>query len=129
MSKTIVETTPTVFPKADENRTDFAKVLVVGPSGVGKTYLSKTADKDTTGYVNPERKPLSYKGTFKFMGKPKTWPGFLKNIEDYGKNEEITQMIVGSQSMAFEMLHAEMKAAHKGFDIYANYNKEITKYF
>lgn len=128
MSKTIVETAPTTFLKADETRTDFGKILIVGPTGVGKTYLSKTANRDTTGYVNPERKPLSYKGTFKFMGKPKTWNGFLKNIEDYGKNEEITYMIIDSQSMGFEILHAEMKSNFKGFEIYGNYNKEVTKY-
>ena len=128
MSKTIVETAPTVFTKAFD-REDYGKVLVIGPTGNGKSYLSKTANRDTTGYINPERKPLPYKGTFKFTGKPKTWSGFLKNIEDYGKNPEITHMIIDSQSMAFEMLHGEMKANFKGFDIYANYNKEIAKYF
>lgn len=111
------------------NRTFWGKVLVIGQSGNGKSYLSKTADRETTGYINAERQPLPYKGTFKFMGQPKTWSGFMKNLEDFGKKEEIKQIIIDSQSMAFETLHKEMKAAFKGFDIYANYNKEVTRYF
>jgi len=110
-------------------RTFYGKVLVIGPTGNGKSYLSKTADRDTTGYVNIERQPLPYKGTFKNMGQPKTWAGFMKNIEDYSKNDEIKQLIIDSQSMAFDTLHKEMKANHKGFDIYSNYNKEVTRYF
>ena len=128
MSKTIVETAAT-FPKASEDREDYGEVLVVGPSGYGKTFIAKTADKDTTGYINAERKPLSFKASFKFIGRPKSWAGFLRNLEDYGMNPEIKQIFIDSQSMAFEMLHADMKASYKGFDIYANYNKELTKYF
>lgn len=110
-------------------RTFYGKVLIIGPSGYGKSYLSKTADKEKVGYINMERKPLPYKGTFKFMGQPKTWSAFMRNLDDYGKNDEITQIIIDSQSMAFDTLHKEMKANFKGFDIYGNYNKEITRYF
>lgn len=115
--------------KQTEKRTDYGKVLVIGPSGYGKSYLSKTADLESTGYINAERKPLPFKAVFRFMGKPKTWNGFLKNLEDYGANSEVKRIIIDSQSMAFDMLHAEMKANFKGYDIYGNYNKEIAKYF
>jgi energy-coupling factor transporter ATP-binding protein EcfA2 len=114
---------------SEVKRIFYGKVLIIGQTGSGKSYLSKTANKDTTGYINVERQPLPYKGTFKFMGQPRTWAGFMKNLEDYGKNEEITHIIIDSQSMAFDMLHKEMKAAFKGFDIYGNYNKEVTRYF
>mgnify|MGYP003348527033 FL=1 len=112
-----------------KKRLDFGKILVVAPSGYGKTFLSKTADFDKTGFVNSEQKPLPFKGNFKFHGKPKTWAGFLKNIEDFGKNPEITNIIVDSQSMGFDMLHNEMQANFKGFDVYSNYNKQLARYF
>lgn len=124
--KQIVEQLPEVNKGT---RTDYGKVLIIGPSGYGKSYLSKTADYELTGYVNAERKPLPFKAVFKFMGKPKTWAGFLKNIEDYGDNPDIKNVIVDSQSMAFEMLHNEMKNTFKGYDIYSNYNREVNKYF
>ena len=124
--KTIVQKEPS---KVGENRNDYGKVLVIGPSGYGKSYLSKSANPETTGYINVERKPLPFKGQFAFTGKPRTWNGFLKNLEDYGNNPEIKNIIIDSQSMAFDMLHSEMKQSYKGFDIYSNYNKELVKYF
>lgn len=114
--------------KEEEKRVDYGKVLVIGPSGYGKSYLAKTAPQ-TVGYINTERKPLPFKGSFMFTGRPKTWAGFLKNLEDYGNNPEITGIIIDSQSMAFDMLHSEMKQSYKGYDVYSNYNKELTKYF
>ncbi len=124
--KSIVKQEPT---KVGENRTDFGKVLVIGPSGYGKSYLAKSANPETTGYINVERKPLPYKGQFKFTGRPKTWNGFLRNLEDYGSNPEVTHIIIDSQSMAFDMLHKEMKQSYKGFEIYGKYNSELTRYF
>lgn len=110
-------------------RTDFGKILVVAPSGYGKTFLSKTADFEKTGFVNSEQKPLPFKGNFKFHGKPKNWAGFIKNIEDFSKNPDIKNMIIDSQSMGFDMLHNEMQQNFKGFDVYSNYNKQLARYF
>jgi len=124
--KNILEKEPS---KVGENRSDYGKVLIIGPSGYGKSYLSKSANQETTGFINVERKPLPFKGGFTFTGRPKTWNGFLKNLEDYGNNPEIKNIIIDSQSMAFDMLHSEMKQSYKGFDVYSNYNKELVKYF
>jgi len=112
-----------------EERTDYGKVLVIAPSGYGKTFIAKTANPETIGFVNAENKPLSFKANFKFHGKPKNWAGFLKNIEDYGNNPEITQLFIDSQSMAFDTLQAEMKNNFKGYDIYSNYNTQLKRYF
>ena len=126
--KSIVKEEPTKDGE-NEKRIDYGKVLIVGPSGYGKSYLAKTADPETTGYINVERKPLPYKGQFKFTGRPKTWNGFLRNLEDYAKNPEIKAIIIDSQSMSFDMLHKEMKQSYKGFEIYGKYNTELTRYF
>lgn len=111
-----------------KQREDFGKVLVVSPSGYGKTFISKTANYETTGLINSENKPLSFKANFKFHGKPKTWAGFMKNLEDYGNNPEVKNIIIDSQSMALDNLHSEMKQNFKGFDIYANYNTQVKRY-
>lgn len=112
-----------------KKRSDWGKVLVVAPSGYGKSFIGKTANFEKTGLVNSEQKPLPFKGNFKWHGRPKTWGGFLKNVEDYGKNPEILNMLIDSQSMAFDMLHNEMQQNFKGFDVYSNYNKQLAKYF
>ena len=71
MEKTLKEAKVKSEPST---RTYYGKVAIVGPSGTGKTYLSKTAPKETTGYINVERKPLSYKTIpFTYEGRPKNW--------------------------------------------------------
>jgi hypothetical protein len=111
-------------------RSFWGKLAIVGPTGAGKSYLSKTADRDTTGYINMERKPLPFKegGPFKFMGMPKTWASFKDNLEKFGSNPEIKQIIIDSQTMAFNTLNKEMAQNFQGFDVYKNYNRQVYEY-
>lgn len=110
-------------------RTYHGKVAIVGQSGTGKSYLTKTVDKKTTGFINFERKPLPYKSEqFKFEGKPSTWVGFTKNFSDYIANPEINMVIVDSFTMALNTLIKEMSAKYSGFDIYKFYNRAVYEF-
>lgn len=112
-----------------KERLYYGKVAIVGPSGTGKSFLSKTADRKTTGYINMERKPLPYKTEpFKFEGRPKDWSGFMANLKDYGEHSDIQHIIIDSQTMAFNILLKEMSKQYSGFDIYKNYNKNVYEY-
>jgi len=107
-------------------RTYHGKIAIVGQSGTGKSYLSKTADKNTTGFINFERKPLPYKSEpFKHEGRPSTWTGFVKNFNDYVANPEIKTIIIDSFTMALNTLVKEMGGQYSGYDIYKNYNKNV----
>jgi hypothetical protein len=122
-----------VLAKAEEkpksSRLYFGKVAIVGSSGTGKSYMTKTADKSTTGFVHVENKPLPYKTEgFKFEGRPKTWAGFMKNLTDYSTNQAVKNIIIDSQTMAFQMLHTEMQNNFQNWDIPKNYNKEVNRY-
>jgi|688.fasta_scaffold05445_27 hypothetical protein len=114
----------------EKERNYYAKVAIVGQSGTGKSYLSKTADKETTGLINVERKPLPYKSMplFKFEGRPKTWVAFIKNLNDYINNPEVKSIIIDSQTMALNILHNEMGKTFTGYDIYKNFNKAVYDY-
>ncbi len=110
-------------------RTYYGKVAIVGPTGTGKSYMSKTVDKQTTGYINSEQKPLPYKSEpFKFQGRPKTWAAFMKNLKDYGENPEVKRIIIDSQTMAFAILNAEMKKNFTNWDVAKNYNTQVYEY-
>jgi len=111
-------------------RTFYSKIAIVGPTGTGKSYLSKTVDRETTGYINMERKPLPFKdgGQFKHMGMPKNWPSFKANLEKYGADPTIKRIIIDSQTMAFNSLNKEMSVNFTGFDIYKNYNRQVYEY-
>lgn len=107
---------------------EYGKTLILGQSGQGKTFLSKTADRETTGFINVSRKPLSFRGDFKFHGKPKSWAGFLKNFKDYIENDNIEAIIVDDVTMAFDMLLQEAQRNFKGYDIYGHFNKQIPEF-
>lgn len=110
-------------------RTYYAKIAIVGPTGSGKSFLTKTADKITTGFINAENKPLPYKSEpFKYEGKPKTWDGFSKCLKDYGDNVEIENIIIDSQTMAFAILNSQMGKDFTNWDIAKNYNKRVYAY-
>src|SRR5260221_6289309 len=108
---------------------DYYKILLVGQTGKGKTYSFKNMDRLRTGYINPEDKPLMFEEPFKYHAKPRKFAGFIKALQDYGNNPEIDVVVIDSLSSVFEMLVAEMRANFSGFDIWNNYNKQITEMF
>jgi len=83
--------------------------------------------ESTTGFVNAENKPLPIERTFKHYAKPKKFAGALKAIEDYAKNPEIDCIVVDSMSEIFNMLLEEMRVNFRGFDVWDNYNRGISK--
>lgn len=115
--------------KVEGKRTYYAKMAIVGPTGTGKSYLTKTADRLTTGYINSENKPLPYKSEpFKHEIKPKTWVGFMKILKEYAENPEIKSIIIDSQTMAFQILNSEMGKSFSGWDIARHYNRNVYEY-
>lgn len=114
----------------EKKRNYYAKIAIVGPTGTGKSYLTKTANKATTGYINTENKPLPYRAEpFKYEGRPKTWAGFMKNLKDYVENPEVDKIIIDSQTMAFSILNNESQKQFANWDIAKNYNKNVYEYF
>jgi hypothetical protein len=106
---------------------DYYKILIVGQPGKGKTYSFREMDKDKTGFINAESKPLPFEGAFKFHAKPKKFSGAMKAIEDYSKNKDIQVIVVDSLSAIFDMLLEEMRNNFRGFDVWDNYNRSVTK--
>jgi Cdc6-like AAA superfamily ATPase len=107
---------------------DYHKICLVSPPGKGKTYSFRNMSEVTTGFVNAENKPLPFEKSFKQYAKPRKFAGALKAIEDYNKNPEINCIVVDSMSAIFEMLLDEMRANFRGFDVWDNYNRGISKF-
>lgn len=98
-----------------ENR-DFYKILIPGASGKGKTYMFRTMDPNTTGFINVENKPLPFKNNFKYhkritLGSKEA----LDTLVEYAKNPEITSIVFDSFSAYMDLVLSESKAAKKGF--------------
>lgn len=105
----------------------YYKVLLVAQPGSGKTTSAQNLDKNTTGFINVENKPLPFKGDFKHHVVPKNVAGVAQSINDMSKNPEITSIFVDSISAIFDMVLLDCRARLKGFDIWNEYNLTIQK--
>ena len=93
---------------------DYYKVLLVSQSGKGKTYSFRNMNKETTGFINVELKPLPFKGNFKYHGKPTAQGGVFAALKAYNDNKEIDCIVIDSLSAVLDLFLAEAKATKKG---------------
>ena len=107
---------------------DYFKILLVGRSGLGKTYSFRNMDRETTGFVNIENKPLPFKGGFKYHSRPNTMLEAKKALSEYAVNPEIKTIVIDSFSAYIDMLLLEARSTKKGFDVWNFYADEIGKF-
>lgn len=107
---------------------DYYKVLLVSQSGKGKTYSFRNMNRETTGFINVENKPLPFKGNFKYHGKPFATGGVFAALKAYNDNKEIDCIVIDSLSAIFDLFLAEAKATKKGFDIWNYHNELVAKF-
>lgn len=104
------------------------KVLLVGASGRGKTYSFRNMDRNKTGFINVENKPLPFKGTFKHMLGVTKSSDVLTFIASACNHPEIDCIVIDSFSAYIDMLMLEARATKVGWDIMNHYNENIGKF-
>lgn len=107
---------------------DYYKILIVGGSGKGKTYMFRNLDPESTGFVNIENKPLPFKNNLKFHSRPTTYQEIFSVLIDYARNPAIKTIVVDSFSAYSDVVLAEARKTKKGFDIWSQYNEDIAKF-
>lgn len=107
---------------------DYYKVLLVGPSGKGKTMSFRNMDPERTGFVNVEDKPLPFKNKFKHHSRPSNTVEAKKALKEFADNKDIDVICLDSLSAYMDMLLSECRATKKGFEIWGTYNEEIGKF-
>ena len=107
---------------------DYYKILLVGASGKGKTYCAKTLDPNTTGFINVECQPLSFKNNFKYHSKTPDYREAYRKLIEYAKDPNIKVIFFDSFSAYMDSVLKEAKATKKGFDVWSFYNDEIAKF-
>jgi len=106
---------------------DYYKILLVSQSGKGKTYSSRNLNPDTTGFINVENKPLSFKNRFKYHTRCTSYTEAYAALVEYARNPEITAIFFDSFSAYVELLLKEARKTKKGFDVWNMYAEEIGK--
>jgi hypothetical protein len=104
-------------------------ILIIGPSGTGKSSSIRNCDPLTTGILNSEQKALPFKGGNKFKmniaiaDMDAYWDLFPKMMAGVK-----TKLIVNeSLTSLFEHIHREASKSFSGFDFWDVYAKQIGK--
>lgn len=107
---------------------DYYKILIVSQSGKGKTYSFRNLNPDSTGFLNVEDKPLPFRNKFKYHIRPNDMMSIKIGLKSLADNPEVTVIVIDSLSAVFDKILKIAKATKKGFDIWNNYNEEISNF-
>lgn len=107
---------------------DYYKILIVGSSGKGKTYMFRNLDPATTGFINVENKPLPFKNNLKYHVRPTTYQEVLKAIAEFHRNADIQTIVIDSFSAYGDLVLQEARSTKRGFDIWSMYNEEVARF-
>ena len=103
-------------------------VIIVGPSGSGKSSSLRNLNPSTTAVLNTERKQLPFKNAKEFMNVPiKTVSEFHSALDKAMSSDKIQTIVIESFTSLIEIIFREADIRYKGFDVWSYYNKEIDK--
>ena len=103
-------------------------IIIVGPSGSGKSSSMRNLDPKSTAVINTERKQLPFKNANEFMNAPvKTVSEFHSTLDKAMKNDDIKIIVIESFTSLIEIIFREADIRYKGFDVWSYYNKEIDR--
>lgn len=105
----------------------FYKILLVSQSGSGKTMSAQNLDRNTTGFLNIENKPLPFKGDFKYHTTPKTVTDIINTLKEWAQIPEITSIFIDSLSAIFDMVLLDGRSKYKNYEIWNFYADTIQK--
>jgi hypothetical protein len=89
-------------------------IAIVGSSGRGKTMSFQNMDPNTCGFINCENKPLPFINKFKNYCTPSTWQETYQKLIEYGKNPDITEVVLDSFSAYADSLLKTARETKKG---------------
>ena len=101
-------------------------IIIVGPSGSGKSSSMRNLDPKSTAVINTERKQLPFKNANDFMNVPvKSVSEFHSALDKAMESDKIKTIVIESFTSLIEIIYRESEIRYKGFDIWGYYNKEI----
>ena len=103
-------------------------IIIVGPSGTGKSSSLRNLNPEKTAILNTERKQLPFRNADKYKNVP------ISNISEFNNafkaavdSTSIENIVIESFTSLIEIIFREADIRYKGFDVWSYYNKEIDK--
>jgi hypothetical protein len=103
-------------------------IIIVGPSGTGKSSSLRNLNPEKTAILNTERKQLPFRNADKYKNVP------ISNISEFNNafkaavdSTSIENIVIESFTSLIEIIFREADVRYKGFDVWSFYNKEIDR--
>lgn len=115
-------------PDPNQDKMFYPNILVVGPSGSGKSSSLRNLNPETTAIVNIERKALPFKGAQKFKHHImcETASDVVTQVNmQVGINPAIEAVVIESFQSFDESVLDTCRKTYKGYDIFTNHNKQV----
>jgi hypothetical protein len=107
-----------------------ALILIVGPSGTGKSTALRNLPQDITRIIDAERKGMPFRVTNPNTVVPSnTRDTLLSEIRKAARDPLVQIIGIDSVTAAIDQLQVHCEKTYKGFDIWKNYNDGIQDLF
>jgi hypothetical protein len=103
----------------------FYKILVVGKPGSGKTSSLRKLNRETTGFIDTEAKPLPFKDGFTRTVYAEKFQQVLDALVAFSRDPKVSVVVLESLSATLDILYREMSSLYKGFDLWRAYNEQV----
>lgn len=101
-------------------------VLIVGPSGSGKSSTFRNLDPKKTVIVNTERKPLPFQEFNKFKNvNISKYKDFVQLMSELSKKTEYEIVVIDSFTSLTEIIEKYCNSVYSGFEQWKQYNEAI----
>jgi len=105
-------------------------ILILGPSGRGKSTSLRNMDPKATVIINTERKTLPFKGAKNFNDlRPKSVKETLHFMKKAAQGKKSKNIVIDSFSAFTDQLLAEARIVKSGWDVWTYYNETLFKFF
>jgi hypothetical protein len=105
-------------------------LLVLGPSGRGKSTSIRNLPKESTLVFNIERKALPFKdGKLMPQIRPKSVKEVFDFMDKYAKNTKLKCVVFDSFSAFSDLLVEEARILKTGWDVWTHYNMNMRVFF
>ncbi len=119
-------------PQGSLNQQESPHILIVGPSGSGKSRSIKNLNESQTIIFNPENKALPFADAARFKDHKLSGFNRVADVDKWLKiaktDPEIKYIIFDSFTEYLEMLMRESRELNKGYDIFTYYNAKISAF-
>jgi hypothetical protein len=102
-------------------------ILIVGPSGSGKSSCLRNLPSEETYILDLERKGMPFKTKFPHLHAVEKLSDLTAKLAEARDNPKIKFIVIDSFTKFCENQLMYCRAAYKGYDIYTNYNAAIRR--